>query len=149
VETLQRQVLRARLLAAQGQTAGALATLDSLLAQKPQAAAWLDSAQQLKNALLRLQGQEQGTSLDALDSLIAAQQANDAASECAALRKTAADKFSASRKTPTLAHILIGDAIAALDRCLALNPAPDLKKKVEDNKAFLQQQMGPAATEAP
>ncbi|MCL2284314.1 MAG: hypothetical protein FWC26_13440 [Fibromonadales bacterium] len=59
---------------------------------------------------------------------------------CEEQRKIAADKFAASRKNKAKADALLGEAIEALNKCLAKNPSADMRKKVEYNKTVLEKE---------
>jgi len=59
---------------------------------------------------------------------------------CEEQRKTAAEKFAASRKNKTKAKALLSEAIEALDKCLAKTPSVEMKKKVEQNKDVLSKE---------
>jgi tetratricopeptide (TPR) repeat protein len=59
---------------------------------------------------------------------------------CEEQRKIATANFATSRKNPTKANALLTEAIAALDKCLAKTPSPDMKKKVELNKEILEKE---------
>jgi len=60
---------------------------------------------------------------------------------CEEQRKTAAEKFAASRKNKTKASALLSEAIEALDKCLAKTPSAEMKKKVEQNKEVLSKEL--------
>jgi len=59
---------------------------------------------------------------------------------CEEQRKIATANFAASRKNRAKANALLTEAIAALDKCLARTPSPDMKKKVEQNKDILEKE---------
>jgi tetratricopeptide (TPR) repeat protein len=59
---------------------------------------------------------------------------------CEEQRKIATANFAASRKNRAKANALLTEAIAALDKCLARTPSPDMKKKVELNKEILEKE---------
>jgi TolA-binding protein len=59
---------------------------------------------------------------------------------CEEQRKIAAANFAASRKNKAKENALLTEAIAALDKCLARTPSPDMKKKVEQNKEILEKE---------
>ena len=67
-------------------------------------------------------------------------QAESSNAFCEEQRKIAAANFAASRKNPAKAKALLTEAIDALDKCLAKNPSPDMKKKVEQNKDILEKE---------
>jgi len=57
---------------------------------------------------------------------------------CEEQRKFAAINFAASRKNKAKEKTLLTEAIAALDKCLAKNPSPEMRKKIEQNKDVLE-----------
>lgn len=59
---------------------------------------------------------------------------------CEEQRKIATANFAASRKNRAKASALLAEAIAALDKCLAKTPSPDMKKKVEQNREILEKE---------
>ncbi|MCL2207119.1 MAG: hypothetical protein FWB90_03375 [Fibromonadales bacterium] len=59
---------------------------------------------------------------------------------CEEQRKVAAEKFDASRKNKARANALLGEAIDALDKCLARTPSTEMRKKVQQNKDTLEKQ---------
>jgi len=59
---------------------------------------------------------------------------------CEEQRKIATANFAASRKNKDKANALLTEAIAALDKCLAKTPSPNMKKKVEQNKEILEKE---------
>ncbi|MCL2101870.1 MAG: hypothetical protein FWH22_09195 [Fibromonadales bacterium] len=59
---------------------------------------------------------------------------------CEEQRKIAAEKFAASRRNQTRANALLGEAIEALDKCLAKTPSVDMRKKVQQNKDVLEKE---------
>jgi tetratricopeptide (TPR) repeat protein len=59
---------------------------------------------------------------------------------CEEQRKIATANFAASRKNKAKANVLLTEAIAALDKCLARTPSLDMKKKVELNKETLEKE---------
>ena len=67
-------------------------------------------------------------------------QAESSNAFCEEQRKIAAANFAASRKNPAKAKALLTEAIDALDKCLAKNPSPDMKKKVVQNKEILEKE---------
>jgi hypothetical protein len=60
---------------------------------------------------------------------------------CEEQRKIAADKFATSRKNKTKANVLVGEAIEALNKCLAKTPSTETRKKVEQNKQVLEKEL--------
>jgi len=67
-------------------------------------------------------------------------QAESSDAFCEEQRKVAAANFAASRKNPAKAKTLLTEAIAALEKCLAKTPSPEMKKKVEQNKEILEKE---------
>jgi len=60
---------------------------------------------------------------------------------CEEQRKIAADKFATARKNKAKANALLGEAIEALDRCLAKTPSVEVRKKVIKNKEDLTKEL--------
>jgi len=59
---------------------------------------------------------------------------------CEEQRKIAAEKFAASQKNKARASALLGEAIDALNKCLARTPSVEMRKKAQQNKDILEKQ---------
>jgi uncharacterized protein (TIGR02145 family) len=65
---------------------------------------------------------------------------HDSDAFCEEQRRIATANFAESRKYKGKKVALLTEAIAALDKCLAKTPSPDMKKKVELNKEILEKE---------